>query len=411
MLGMGLCMLSAIAFGLAPLFAKECFAAGFSVSAMLTGRFGIAALVFWAVVAVRRPALPGPRLLLACLALGGVGYAVQAACYFGALTRIDASLAGEMLYVYPAIVLVLGVALRRERASRRKLAALGCSVSGLVLLLGCAGSNGPVAPAGVLLAFGAALTYALYVTVANGLPADLDVYLLSALVCSSAAVSVGVFGVSSGSLRVPAAGRRLALAAADGPGLQRGLHRLLPGRPAAGRRLDRGDPVLPGAGGHRGLGHRGVRRPDEPGQAIGAAVVLAAVVLLRPAPAGEPVRDESVRRVGPGRGGGPGTRWPSNRPDGTGGAVRRDRRTKTAQRKNGVAARLTPTTLRRCQTYPVSENRNVLGTALEECGTDPVTGFYRDGCCTSGPQDLGSHSVCAVLTSEFLQHQRRWATT
>jgi uncharacterized protein len=48
---------------------------------------------------------------------------------------------------------------------------------------------------------------------------------------------------------------------------------------------------------------------------------------------------------------------------------------------------------------------NVLGEPLEECGTDPLTGFYRDGCCTSGPEDLGSHTVCAVMTSEFLAHQ------
>ena len=49
--------------------------------------------------------------------------------------------------------------------------------------------------------------------------------------------------------------------------------------------------------------------------------------------------------------------------------------------------------------------RNVLGTELEPCGTDPVTGFYRDGCCSSGPEDLGSHTVCAVVTREFLEHQ------
>ena len=39
--------------------------------------------------------------------------------------------------------------------------------------------------------------------------------------------------------------------------------------------------------------------------------------------------------------------------------------------------------------------------------TTPLTGFYRDGCCNSGPEDLGSHTVCAVMTAEFLQHQRR----
>ena len=50
--------------------------------------------------------------------------------------------------------------------------------------------------------------------------------------------------------------------------------------------------------------------------------------------------------------------------------------------------------------------RNVLGGALGECGRDPLTGFYRDGCCTTGPEDLGSHTVCAVVTAEFLEHQR-----
>jgi uncharacterized protein (DUF2237 family) len=50
--------------------------------------------------------------------------------------------------------------------------------------------------------------------------------------------------------------------------------------------------------------------------------------------------------------------------------------------------------------------RNVLGAALEVCGTDPLTGFYRDGSCRSGPDDLGSHTVCAVVTREFLEHQR-----
>ena len=50
--------------------------------------------------------------------------------------------------------------------------------------------------------------------------------------------------------------------------------------------------------------------------------------------------------------------------------------------------------------------RNVLGGELEPCGTDPLTGFYRDGCCNTGPEDGGSHTVCAVVTSEFLEHQR-----
>jgi uncharacterized protein (DUF2237 family) len=53
----------------------------------------------------------------------------------------------------------------------------------------------------------------------------------------------------------------------------------------------------------------------------------------------------------------------------------------------------------------MSEERNVLGGALQPCGNDPVTGYYRDGSCTCGPQ-YAVHLVCAVLTAEFLAHQR-----
>lgn len=50
--------------------------------------------------------------------------------------------------------------------------------------------------------------------------------------------------------------------------------------------------------------------------------------------------------------------------------------------------------------------RNVLGGPLEPCGTDPVTGFYRDGCCNTGDEDRGSHTLCAVVSREFLEHHR-----
>jgi uncharacterized protein len=50
--------------------------------------------------------------------------------------------------------------------------------------------------------------------------------------------------------------------------------------------------------------------------------------------------------------------------------------------------------------------RNVLGDRLQTCSEAPVTGFYRDGCCNTGPEDLGVHTVCAVMTTEFLQFSR-----
>ena len=51
-------------------------------------------------------------------------------------------------------------------------------------------------------------------------------------------------------------------------------------------------------------------------------------------------------------------------------------------------------------------SRNVLGGSLAPCSTDPVTGFFRDGCCNTGPLDTGSHTVCAVMTAEFLAHSK-----
>ena len=48
----------------------------------------------------------------------------------------------------------------------------------------------------------------------------------------------------------------------------------------------------------------------------------------------------------------------------------------------------------------------MVGGELEPCGTEPMTGFFRDGCCATGPEDHGSHTICAVVTAEFLAHQR-----
>lgn len=50
----------------------------------------------------------------------------------------------------------------------------------------------------------------------------------------------------------------------------------------------------------------------------------------------------------------------------------------------------------------IGSPRNVLGGALEECSSDPMTGFYRDGCCKTGPEDIGRHLVCAKMTASFL---------
>ena len=53
-----------------------------------------------------------------------------------------------------------------------------------------------------------------------------------------------------------------------------------------------------------------------------------------------------------------------------------------------------------------NEQKNVLGEALESCSLEPLTGFTRSGCCETGAQDIGSHTVCAQVTREFLEYSR-----
>ena len=62
---------------------------------------------------------------------------------------------------------------------------------------------------------------------------------------------------------------------------------------------------------------------------------------------------------------------------------------------------------RPCLAILVVMERNVVGGDLEPCGSDPVTGWFRDGSCRTDQSDRASHTICAVVTEEFLKHQRR----
>ena len=55
---------------------------------------------------------------------------------------------------------------------------------------------------------------------------------------------------------------------------------------------------------------------------------------------------------------------------------------------------------------PREQARNVLGERLQTCSESPMTGFYRDGCCNTGPEDFGVHTVCVLMTAEFLEFSR-----
>ena len=188
-----LCVGSAAGFGAMAVFGKLAYDNGATVGTLLAVRFAIAAAMFWVLVladrSVREIRSLGRRDIAIALALGAGGYAVQAGCFFTALERIDASLLSLLLYTFPAMVAVAAIVLGRERADVRRLGALGLASGGLVLVLANA-KAGALDPVGTALAFAAALVYTTYILVSEGVVKRIRPGLLSALVCTGAAVSL-----------------------------------------------------------------------------------------------------------------------------------------------------------------------------------------------------------------------------
>jgi drug/metabolite transporter (DMT)-like permease len=205
MAGVVLCLVSACGFGLMAIFAKQAYGAGLGVTALLAARFVLAACVFWAIVAARRPALPPRRVVLSCLALGAIGYAAQAGLFFSALEHIDASLTSLLLYTYPALVFCGAVALGREHVTPWKALALALASAGAALVLLGGGTAGLEAT-GVVLALAAGVTYAVYILVADGIVARIDPFLLGALVATGAAATFVLAGTAAGALQFTSAG-------------------------------------------------------------------------------------------------------------------------------------------------------------------------------------------------------------
>ena len=195
-----LCLASAACFGAMGIFGRLAYDEGATVGTLLALRFVLAAAVFWALVAAARPQRAGRRDVVAALALGAGIYATQAGGYFAALERVDPSLLALLIYTFPAIVAVAAIALGRERADRRRLAALALVSGGLVLVLASSGV-GSSDPLGAALGLATAVTYSVYILVSEGVARRVPPLLLSALVCTGAAASLTTGSALLGELR------------------------------------------------------------------------------------------------------------------------------------------------------------------------------------------------------------------
>ena len=203
--GTAMCIGSGAAFGAMAIFGKLAYDEGATVGTLLAVRFALAAVLFWLGILVRGVA-PAIRPLRrrdvgAGLALGAFGYSVQAGCYFAALERIDASLLSLLLYTFPAMVTVAAFVLGREGLDRRRLTALALALGGILLVVAGAGT-GSLDPVGVALGLSAALVYTTYILVSDSVVGRMQPVVLSALVCTGAAVSLTIASALLGQLHL-----------------------------------------------------------------------------------------------------------------------------------------------------------------------------------------------------------------
>src|SRR3954451_15301024 len=199
-----LCLGSGAAFGAMAIFGKLAYDEGATVGTLLAIRFALAAALFWALVfasgAAHEVRAMTRRDLGLGIALGACGYALQAGCFFAALSRIDASLLSLLLYTFPAMVAVAAILLRRERADARRSTALALASGGLILVLANA-KAGTLDPVGAALAMAAATVYTTYILTSQGIAGRISPTLLSALVCTGAAATLTVGSALVGDLR------------------------------------------------------------------------------------------------------------------------------------------------------------------------------------------------------------------
>lgn len=188
LLGVALALVSAASFGVMPVLAKVVYDDGADPIGVLAVRFGLAAAVLLALARARQERLPRGRPLAMLLGLGGIGYVGMSLCYFFALERISAGLTSLLLYFYPALVVVLGALLLRDRPRPLALAAVGTATLGTILTIGPVQGGQAL---GIVLGLGSALIYATYILIGSRVH-GVGPFAMSATVLLAGAVVIGV---------------------------------------------------------------------------------------------------------------------------------------------------------------------------------------------------------------------------
>lgn len=177
--------ISAAAFGAMAIFARFAYAGGAEVIAVLCLRFVLAAALMSAVMRVTRRRWPRGRNALLLLGLGAVGYVGQSFAFFSALQYASAGLVSVLLYLYPALVVVLGAIFLHQRLQPGRMLAVACALFGMLLAAGDEFSGQPL---GILLGLAAALIYAVYILLSARVMNEEDPLASATMVMIGAAV-------------------------------------------------------------------------------------------------------------------------------------------------------------------------------------------------------------------------------
>ncbi|HEU0001902.1 MAG TPA: DMT family transporter [Ktedonobacteraceae bacterium] len=157
-------IISAISFGAMPVFARIAYEAKADPLTVLFLRFGIAAIVMFAILLASKTAVPRGLLLLELILLGAIAYVGESLAYFTALTMASPGLVALLLYIYPALVTMLSAIFLKEHLTTMKIVALFLALSGTALTIQVT-SGGSFA--GILLGIAAAVDYAIYIVLGS----------------------------------------------------------------------------------------------------------------------------------------------------------------------------------------------------------------------------------------------------
>ena len=197
--GIFLVLVSAVSFGLMPIFARLAYYQGVGVDELLFVRFLLAFLIMGAVYSNQRLVLPTRRDLVALIFLGGLLYFLQSTLYFNSLLYSPIAIVELVLYTYPVFVTVGAFALGLESVSRPLIAAIVIALVGLFLIANPLGNS---IGFGVVLVLGASLTYTVYILVGSRVLKRVGGDVAALIVMGAASVSFGLTGVLTGSIRL-----------------------------------------------------------------------------------------------------------------------------------------------------------------------------------------------------------------